>query len=97
MFGDMFQTYEVIFEIYIENKLVNKQTMQAPKEILMVNFIQTVNQIGNDRRPMKVKMFRQESVWDNFENKEKSLDYKVEFSNNAMIVWEEEKDGGSYQ
>lgn len=95
MFGNMFQTYDVTFEVYIEDKLVKKQTMQAPKEILMINFMQTIDQIGNDRRPIKIKMFRQENVWDNFENKEKSLDYKVEFSNNAMIAWEEEK-GNEY-
>ena len=35
---NMFETYEVTFEIYIEDKLINKQTMQAPKEILMANF-----------------------------------------------------------
>ena len=89
MFGDMFQTYDVVFEVYIEDKLVNKQTMQAPKEILMINFMQTIDQIGNDRRSMKIRMLRQENVWDDFENKEKTLNHKIEFSNNAMIAWEE--------
>lgn len=87
----MFDIYKVLFEVYIEDKLVNKQTMQAPKEMLMISFIQTVNQIGEDQRPMKIKMIRPEVIWDNFENKEKVLNNEIEFSNNAMISWEENK------
>ena len=75
----MFDIYEVTFEIYIEDKLVNKQTMQAPKEMLMVNFIQMVDKIAQDRRPMKIKMSRPEVIWDRFENKQKVLENKVVF------------------
>lgn len=93
MFGfeSIFETYEVTFEIYIEDKLTNKQTMQAPKEMLMANFLQTVKQIQNDKRPLKIRMSRPEVVWDNFENKQKVLMNEVIFSNNAMIAWEENK------
>lgn len=89
VFNDMFETYEVVFEIYIEDKMANRQTMQAPKEIIMANFLQTVEQIKNDNRPIKIKMIRQDIIYDNFENKEKSLNNEVCFSNNAMVAWEE--------
>lgn len=85
----MFETYEVTFEVYIENKLINKQTMEAPKEMLIANFLQTVNQISRDKRALKVKMIRPEIIWDRFENREKILNNEVSFSNNAMIAWEE--------
>lgn len=88
----MFETHQVTFEIYIEDKLTNKQTMQAPKEMLIANFLQTVKQISNDKRPIKIKMLRPEIIWDNFENKQKTLNNEIEFSNNAMIVWEENKE-----
>ncbi len=93
MFGfeSIFETHEVTFEIYIEDKLTNKQTMQAPKEMLMANFLQTVKQIQNDKRPLKIRMSRPEIIWDNFENKQKVLNNEVIFSNNAMIAWEENK------
>lgn len=92
MFGfNMFETYEVVFEIYIEDKLASKQTMQAPKEILMANFMQTVNQIARDKRPIKIRMTRPETIWDNFENTQKVLENEVVFINNAMISWEENK------
>lgn len=90
MFGNLFETYEVTFEVYLEDKLVNKQVLQAPKEILMMNFVQTMEQIGYDKRPMKIRMTRPEIIWDNFENKQKTITNEVAFSNNAMIAWEEE-------
>lgn len=89
----MFEIYTVTFEIYIEDKVARKQTMQAPKEMLMVNFMQTVNQIARDNRPMKIRMSRQDIIWDNFENKQKSIENEVVFGNSAMIAWEENNKG----
>ena len=91
MFEDLF---EVVFEIYIEDKLVQKQTAQAPEEMLIINFLQTAEQIGRDQRPMKIKMIRPDVIWDNFEKREKVLNNEVAFSNNAMIEWEENNKKG---
>lgn len=86
---NMFESYDVVFEVYVEDKSTNKQTMQAPKEILIMNFIQTMKQIGNDRRAIKLKMSRKETIWDNFDNKEKILDNEIEFMNNSYVSWQE--------
>ena len=83
--------HEVIFEVYIEDKLTNRQQMQAPKEMLIANFLQTAKQIQNDKRPIKIKMIRPEVIWDNFEQKQKVLNNEIELSNNAMTSWEENK------
>ena len=87
----MFETYKVIIEVYIEDKLIQQQAIEAPKEILMVNFMQLVEQIKNDNRPMKIRMTREEVVWDKFENKQKILNNEILASNNAMVMWEESK------
>ena len=84
----MLDMQEVIFEVYIEDRLTNRQQMQAPKEMLMANFLQTAKQIQNDQRPIKIKMIRPEVIWDNFEQKQKTLNNEIELSNNAMIAWE---------
>ena len=89
--GDMFETYDVVFEIYIEDKLTNRQQMQAPKEMLIANFLQTAKQIQVDRRPIKIKMIRQEEIWDKFEQRRRTLNYEIALSNNAMVAWEESK------
>lgn len=88
----MLEMHNIIFEVYIEDKLTNRQQMQAPKEILMANFVQTAKQIKNDQRPIKISMIRQEVIWDEFEKKQKTLDYKIELSNDAMITWEDNKE-----
>jgi len=81
--------YNVVFEVYSKDKLIKKQTAQAPKEILMINFMQMAEQIKNDKRPMKIKMVVPDVIWDNFENKERLLNNEVTASNIAMIDWEE--------
>lgn len=85
--------YEVIFEVYVEDKLTNRQKMQAPKQILITNFIETAKQIKTDKRPIKIKMIRPEVIWDDFEQKQKTLNNEIELSNDAMVAWEKNKDG----
>lgn len=88
---DMLDMQEVIFEVYIEDKLTNRQQMQAPKEMLIANFVQTAKQIKVDRRPIKIKMIKPYTIWDNFEQKQKVLNNEIELSNDAMVAWEEKK------
>ena len=63
--------------------------MQAPKEMLIANFMKTAEQIRSDKRPIKIKMIKQEVIWDNFENKQRVLNNEVAASNDAMVAWEE--------
>lgn len=89
--GDMFETHDVIFEVYIEDKLTNRQQMQAPKEILITNFLQTAKQIQADGRPIKIKMIRPEIIWDKFEQRQRVMNNEIALSNNAMVAWEANK------
>lgn len=87
----MLEMHDVIFEVYIEDRLTNRQQMQAPKEMLMANFLQTAKQIQRDQRPIKIKMIRPETIWDNFEQKQKTLNNEIELSNDAMVAWQKNK------
>lgn len=87
----MFETHQATFELYLEDTLINKQTMQAPKEMLMLNFVQLYEQTKTDTRPIKVKMIVPMTIWDDYENKQKVLDNTVEFLNNAMLSYQENK------
>lgn len=89
--NDMLDIQEVIFEVYIEDKLTNRQQMQAPKDIIIANFLQTAKQIQNDQRPIKIKMIKPVVIWDEFENAQKVLNNEIELSNNAMTAWQENK------
>ena len=90
---DMLETYEVVFEIYIEDKLSNQQVMKAPKPIIISNFLQTAQQIQKQKRPIRLKMVVPHVFWDEFENKQKCLNNSVEYSNDAMVIWEENRSG----
>lgn len=84
----MFEMHEVIFEVYIEDKLTNRQQMQAPKQILITNFIETAKQIKNDQRPIKLKMIKPYVIWDEFNKQQKILNNEISLNNNAMDAWE---------
>ena len=88
---DMFEMYEATFEVYLEDRIIHNQRQQAPKEILMAQFAQLLQQIIQDKRPMKLKMIVPQVIWDNFEGKQKTLYNDTTFSNNAMVAWEENK------
>lgn len=87
----MLEIYEVMFEVYLGDESVHRQIMKAPKEILIANFLQTAEQIRSDQRPIKFKMIRQEVIWDEFEQKQRVLNYEVEIDNNARTAWEEKR------
>ena len=93
MFEEL-EMYEATFEVYLEDKLIHNQRQQAPKEILMIQFVQLFQQVAQDKRPMKLKMIVPQIIWDNFENKQKTLYNDTTFSNNAMVAWEENKQEG---
>lgn len=74
--------YEVLFEIYTNGALYNRQKVTAPDFILIQQFMSAVNDIIASRIPRsKVVMTRWEVGWDRFEGKQISLEYKIEFSN----------------
>ena len=88
----MFETHKATFEVYLEDTLINRQTMQAPKEILMMNFVQLYEQTKTDTRPIRVKMIVPMYIWDDYKNEQKVLDNGVEFLNNAMLSYQENKE-----
>lgn len=72
---------DVVFEQYIGNALVNSQQLSAPPEVLQAQFIQLVQQVARQSKPMKIRMVRWEEVWDKFEGKWKKLELDMEFKN----------------
>lgn len=95
MFGNILEMFEVTFDVFIEDQMTNRQILKAPKEMLIMQFIQLYEQVKQDKRPIKIRMSRPITIWDNFENVEKLIPNTVTFSNNAMIAYEESKAGGN--
>ena len=87
----MLEMHDAIFEIYIEDKLINRQQMKAPKQILIANFVETAKQMKNDQRPIKFKMIVPCVIWDEFDKRQKVLNNEAVLSNDAMVAWERSK------
>jgi len=77
--------YNVTFEIYIGDKLVQRESCRAPVVILKQQFMSLVEQIANDERPMRIRMVKKETIWDQFEQKQKILNNYVEFNNKGDV------------
>jgi hypothetical protein len=88
----MFDMHEVIFEVYIQDTLAQRQIMQAPKGILIAHFVHMAQMIQNDQRPMCIKMIRPEVIWDPFEETQKTINNEIVLSNNAMTAEKEDEE-----
>jgi hypothetical protein len=66
--------------------------MQAPKVIVIGQFVHMAQMIKNDTRPMCIKMIRPEIIWDPFEGKQKTINNAIVLSNNAMTDVKQEED-----
>ena len=86
-----FEFYTVTFELYVEDKLVNRQQMQAPEQILIMQFLNTAQELSQDNRPIKIKMIAPTVIWDEFNKKERTLENGLEFMNRAMESFERNK------
>lgn len=76
---------DVLIEQYVGNACVSCQKVSAPPEILQVQFMQLVQQIASQSRPMKIRMVRWEDVWSQIDNEWKRLELDVVFQN-----WEDD-------
>ncbi len=86
----MLDIYEVLFEIRVRDEGFQRQTMLAPKDVLILQFLQLAKQIQNDPRPIQIRMIRQEIIWDQFEQKQKVLNNEIVLSNNVWTASEKE-------
>lgn len=78
------ETYDVIIEVYLGNQLIQKQSLNAPEEILKAQFLGLMQQIAQENRPMRVKMILYDIIWDKYEKKQKEIENYVEFRNKLM-------------
>lgn len=78
------ETYSVIIETYIGNQCIQKQSLNAPEQVLKMQFMGLMQQIAQENRPMRVKMIVSDVIWDDIEKKQKVLENYVEFKNKLM-------------
>lgn len=75
------EIFKVKFEIYHNNKLVQQQVIEAPQEIIIMQFLNYAKQIKNSIEKFKIKLIRPELIWIPWEKKHKTLENCIEIQN----------------
>ena len=75
------ELFEVFFEMLIDEKLVQKQRMTAPADIIIANYVSTAQQMKNDPRHIKIRLLRPELIWDQIDREHRVLENCIEIQN----------------
>lgn len=86
MFFNIGNMLDCQLDIYIGNQLVQSQQITMPDQMLIGQFTQICKEVASDTRPIHVVMRRWEDWYDQYENKNKRHEYKLEYWN-KQEVW----------
>lgn len=78
------ETYSVIVETYLGTQCIQRQQLNAPEQMLKMQFMGLMQQIAQENRPMRVKMIVPDVIWDEINKENKVLNNYVEFKNKLM-------------
>ena len=72
---------QVTYEIWLGNELIHREQVQAPEDMLKMMFLNYVQQCAARHEPMHLRMSGQEVIWDEFEQKQKTLPKRIDYWN----------------
>lgn len=88
MFGFNFGFEDIMEDCILEIKLGNqiqKQRMSAPREIIEQQFIGLMQETAQNQQPIKIKLIKQEEIWNQRLNQNKLLDNYIQFANKRYM------------
>lgn len=74
------------YEIYEDGKLIHRQVMEAPVFVHKQQYVDLLNQMSRDPKPMSFRISMKDMIWDEIEQKQKCLENYIEFKNNAFLT-----------
>lgn len=75
---------ECIIEIKIGNK-IQKQKIRAIPDIIQMQFEQLLQQAANAKQPIKIKLIKEEIIWNQLERQSKTLENYIQFANKMYM------------
>ena len=76
-------------EIYtIEVKMGNqmqRQRLQGAGEMVALQFIQFLNQAGKSNQPVRLKISKEEEIWNQFRQELKNIENYIQFANKKYM------------
>ncbi len=71
-------------ELKIGNQ-IQRQRLQGDGQMVAVQFLQLLNQAANSNQPVKVKISKQEEIWNQYRKKNKILENYIQFANKIYM------------
>ena len=74
------------YKIEIKNgNNIQSQVITAPVDIVKLQFIQLLNEVARSNNPIKLKISKEEEIWDNYNKNSKKLTNYIQFSNKKYM------------
>lgn len=74
------------YKIEIKNgNNIQSQVITAPLDIVKLQFIQLLNEVARSNNPIKLKISKEEEIWDNYNKNSKKLTNYIQFSNKKYM------------
>ena len=83
-FGFDNEIEECIIEIKIGNQ-VQRQRIQGLVEMIQMQFIQMLQEVGHSDQPIRIKLIKEESIWNQYNQQFKKLENSIQFANKKYM------------
>ena len=83
-FGFDNEIEECIIEIKIGNQ-VQRQRIQGLIEMIQMQFAQMLQEAGHSDQPIRIKLIKEENIWNQYRQQFKKLENSIQFANKKYM------------
>lgn len=81
-FEDNLENY--ILEIKIGNN-IQRQQLQGTPDMVQLQFMQLMQEVGNTNQPIRLRIIKQEEIWNQYSQSRKILENYIQFANKSYM------------
>lgn len=75
-----------IFTIEVKmGNQVQRQRLQGDSQMVMLQFVQLLEQTGKSNQPVRLKISKDEEIWSQFRNEIKTIENFIQFANKKYM------------
>ena len=67
-----------MIQVKLGNEILKTQTISAPDIIVQQNFIELCQQVKQDSRPLKIKIFYYDEIFDEYDKSTRKIENSIE-------------------
>lgn len=81
-FEDNLEIY--ILEIKMGNN-IQRQQLQGTSDMVQLQFMQLMREVGNTNQPIRLRIIKQEEIWNQYSQSRKILENYIQFANKSYM------------